>query len=120
MGEIRPARTVICFCCGEELSSAARGDDPWNSPGDGVRFSADVTYGSGFYDAMTEEEGVSLQVVICDQCLENNKARARKVKYNTMITQEVIGDIKGIAEDAIAKRISESMEDKDECDSKSS
>ena len=90
MGEIKPAKTVACFCCGDELSAAMSGSDPWDAPGEGLRFGVHGTYGSSFFDSLVEGEDVSLQLVICDQCLTKNKARMRKIKYNVVRKAQVI------------------------------
>ncbi len=116
MADIRPARIVKCFCCGEDLSAAMKGEDPWHAPGDGLRFSADGTFGSGFFDVIAEGEGVSLQLVICDQCLQNNESRTRRVRYNRIITEEVIDAVADAVEEEIADKLKEELDDKKEDD----
>jgi len=120
LATIRPPRVVTCFCCGEELSSAMRGEDPWKSPGDGLRFSADGTFGSSFFDSLVEGEGVALQLVICDQCLTNNESRTRRVRYSHVITEETIGDIVDAVsediEDAVAEGLKGELEEQEDED----
>lgn len=62
---------VDCFCCGKVLTNATPSDNV-NQPNDAVCFLAPGQYGSTVFDPM---DGSSLEINICDECLQTHKER---------------------------------------------
>jgi len=69
---------VKCFKCDKLLDSACEGIDAWEAPGGGVLFDGGYNFGSRIYDAMID--GIVVQIIICDECLEINKEKIREKK----------------------------------------
>lgn len=70
-----------CICCGKDIETALKGEDVWDCPCDALRFTVDGTFGSSFYDMITESRGKRIQILICDSCLERNRENIREVVY---------------------------------------
>lgn len=77
---IRGIRTPPCIVCGTKLGNVF-GDDipcPHNQPSDGLAFSTRGHYGSTVFDPM---DGSSLEINVCDPCLEKAIARGDVLEW---------------------------------------
>jgi len=69
-----------CFKCEKEVKSAVKGESSWDMPC-GVNFTGGGNFGSGHYD--TFMDGISVKLVVCDECLMAHQEllRHRKLKH---------------------------------------
>jgi hypothetical protein len=69
-----------CFKCQKDITSAISDTSPWDAPNGGVVLSGGNNYGSTLYDSLVD--GISIEVVICDECLkiakENNNGSLKE------------------------------------------
>jgi len=79
-----------CICCGKDIESALSSVDVWESPSDALIFSVLGTYGSSFYDSIMEPEGTRIEILVCDECLNKNKDKIRKMKYTRKTIAEEV------------------------------
>ena len=69
-----------CFKCEKDIKAAVRNpeyNDYWEMPSKAIDLCGGYNYGSSLYDAMMD--GVTIQVVICDDCLKKNKHLYREI-----------------------------------------
>jgi len=70
-----------CFKCEKNIGCAVitdKDDDLWEMPADAVHFQGGNNFGSAIYDSMVD--GVTVEVLICDECLTSNKDKLREIK----------------------------------------
>lgn len=74
-----------CFKCEKDMQEAGP-YDAWEMPLGGVLFEGGWNYGSSLYDALAD--GIHVEVVICDDCLETAKkqGRTREMRKQTKTT----------------------------------
>jgi hypothetical protein len=69
-----------CFKCQKDITASMPTISPWEAPDGGVVLSGGNNYGSTIYDSLVD--GISVEVVICDECLktakENNNGSLRE------------------------------------------
>ena len=80
----------LCFCCGKVVSPSLRDENPWECPGEALRFIGEGTFGSTFYDMIACPDGEVIQVIICDDCLNKHEDRIRKMKYTKKFISEEV------------------------------
>jgi len=80
MDTIYDSRRCFCFCCEEEIDSAARDSSAWEMPSCGVILEGGGNYGSTVYDSMMD--GIFIRLVICDNCLKEKRGFLREVRKN--------------------------------------
>lgn len=68
-------KTLPCVICKRELSSVFNHEDTMNQPNDATNFCSNGNYGSGIFDPI--DQYVSLEINICDFCLEDALATNR-------------------------------------------
>lgn len=75
---------IPCIVCGVELDHAAGGftypetEIIVSQPNNGVAFSTSGNYGSTLFDSIDGKE--RLEIVVCDECIRNNRDRTRILK----------------------------------------
>lgn len=99
--------SIPCFVCGNPIEASVSSSHiclAWDVP-QGVSFIGGSNFGSKHFDAAVD--GIHLQIVICDECIEKNRDRGREVVYDknkrtyrprTPIEDEVRNLVVGISE----------------------
>ena len=79
-----------CFCCDKDIDSSMRDTDPWESPNNALCFVGTGSFGSTFYDMLAYPEGVRIEVILCDECMNKNKD---KIRWTKSVRKVIIEEI---------------------------
>lgn len=78
---LRGIRTPPCIVCGQKLKDVFGGSPVYaNQPGEGLAFTTHGHYGSTVFDPM---DGSSLEINICDPCVEKAMERGDVLMWPT-------------------------------------
>lgn len=72
---------VNCFKCDKLILCAVSCDEEkyvWEMPSGSVLFKGGDNFGSTLYDSMVD--GVSVEIIICDDCLTKHKNKLREIE----------------------------------------
>jgi len=67
-----------CIRCDKEIESAAKDADPWEMALDAVLVDGGGSFGSALYDTLMD--GISIRVIICDECLRKCEYKVKEIK----------------------------------------
>jgi hypothetical protein len=70
-----------CFKCDKDMKSAAKDESPWEMASDGVIMDGGCSFGSSVYDTLVD--GISVRIIICDECLKQHKNKIKEIKRDS-------------------------------------
>ena len=67
-----------CFKCDKEIESAGKGESPWEMASGAVIMDGGGSFGSTLYDSLCD--GISVQILVCDDCLKQYKYKIKEIR----------------------------------------
>ena len=67
-----------CICCDKAIKPAGRDESPWDMPAGAVLMDGGNSFGSTLYDTLMD--GVTIRIIICDDCLIEHKSKVKEYK----------------------------------------
>jgi len=65
-----------CFRCDKKIESAATNESPWEMASGAVIMDGGGSFGSSLYDTLMD--GISIRILVCDDCLTECKNKVKE------------------------------------------